>query len=456
MQSRRPSSKNLAGHSQTGRMASRRNPSRRRVIQFTLILVAAASSAISWAVIRPSLIERSSHQAPLEWQAHRWDRLRLCSVTPEYDRTMKQVVVTLAKSDTTLGLHHEILLRLPPYARIICLLDQTNLEAVKIELKDKPYGDRVELVPYDGKAETGGRYYFLFAERDKLVQIRAGDGHRLSRQGSHWAQDLFEVTVAPAGELVLLTSEVHKYYSTVGAKSALQVVRDNVHLARLGSIGVEVQPLPIAFMGGNLLVDVMGGKPIAFCGGDVLRTTRTVHRTVFDSEPTTAEITGFIRAILNVESVVIIGRERPQPRQVFHLDQAMTLLHDGVAAITRVVAEESGTLPDHDDIKQVQRFLTELRSVLQALGYRLINIDTSVRNIMSCAHYVNTIPYVDAQTGQRTILFPTFPASETDFEKQLVDRNTASLESLGYRVVRVPTTANELRGGIHCLVNILE
>jgi len=28
--------------------------------------------------------------------------------------------------------------------------------------------------------------------------------------------------------------------------------------------------------------------------------------------------------------------------------------------------------------------------------------------------------------------------------------------SLGYRVVQVPSTAHEFKGGIHCLVNVIE
>ncbi len=39
---------------------------------------------------------------------------------------------------------------------------------------------------------------------------------------------------------------------------------------------------------------------------------------------------------------------------------------------------------------------------------------------------------------------------------ELVKRNTATFESLGYRAVHVPPRAHEFQGGIHCLVYIIE
>lgn len=106
--------------------------------------------------------------------------------------------------------------------------------------------------------------------------------------------------------------------------------------------------------------------------------------------------------------------------------------------------------------KEVDLFLSELRSVLMRLGYRLVNIDTSAHNLLNHQHYVNAIPYVDAKTGQRTLLMPVFHSKQTPFERELVKKNTAVFESLGYKVVHVPTKADMINGGIHCLVNVLE
>ncbi len=436
--------------------SARSSVRRRWFVVAGLVVVAAVSSAISWLVIRPAILDRATNNALLDAQDPRWDALRLCSVTPEYDRTMGRVVISLSRKDATLDLHHELLLRLPPYTQVILLLDGTNLKTIMGELRDKPYRDMVQLIPYDGKPKKGARFYWLFPEKDKLVQIDSGDRRLAAQQGSVWAQDLFEVTKAPTGELILLASEIHKSYSAVGDQSDVKVAGDNAYLARLRSIGLRVQALPITFMGGNVLVDRSEEGAIAFCGGDVLRTTRTVCRAVFDQNPSDSEISDFIKEILNVDEVVLIGRDHPQPRLMFHLDQAMTLLPDRVAAITRIVPDESEAIPDDDEIKEVQRLLDELRSVLQARGYRLLDIDTSVRNLRSCQHYVNAIPYLDARTGQRTILMPVFSSEPTEVDRLLVDRNTAVFESNGYKVVHVPTRADDIRGGIHCLVNVLD
>ena len=85
-----------------------------------------------------------------------------------------------------------------------------------------------------------------------------------------------------------------------------------------------------------------------------------------------------------------------------------------------------------------------------------MNIDTSVRNLVNHQHYVNAIPYIDAETGQRTLLMPIFPSTQTHLEKELVKKNTAIFKSLGYQVVHIPTESYNINGVIHCLVNLLE
>jgi len=369
---------------------------------------------------------------------------------------LKRVVVSLAKRDTTLKLHDGILRRLPRYTQIIMLVERTNLETIKAALSDRSYGDRTQVVAYDGDVEAGHTYYLLFRDKDKLVQVDTEESYNGTRYGTLWAQDLFEVTTAPTGDPVLLTSVVHRYFSGFGPASNLKVVADNVHLARLDTVGLEVRQLPIAFKGGNVLVDSIAGRRVAFCGGDTLRTTRTASHALTDVQPSDSEVVAVIGDRLNVNEVVVVSRERLQPVQMYHLDLAMTLLPNRIAAVARIVTKGGAALPDHDEIKEAQRFLAELRSALRGLGYTLVDIDTFAHNVMNFQHYVNLIPYIDAETGQRTILMPVFPRAQTDYDKELVVRNTAVLASLGYEVVHVPTHADELTGGIHCLVNVLE
>ena len=75
---------------------------------------------------------------------------------------------------------------------------------------------------------------------------------------------------------------------------------------------------------------------------------------------------------------------------------------------------------------------------------------------MNCQHYVNYVPYIDARTNKRMLLMPVFLNAQTDFDKEIITKNTETFQSLGYEVVHVETLADEVRGGIHCLINVLE
>lgn len=378
------------------------------------------------------------------------------SIVPEYDRTLKRVVISLAGPDASLGLHHELLMRFPRYTDVILLVEKANLKAIRAEAEGRPYRDRLILVPYDAAQRQSSRVYCLFSDSDKLVELDTQSPQPVSQHGSVWAQDLFEVTRSPSGVPVLLASDVHKYYVVGDDHSPLRVMRDNIYLSRLNAVGLEVRPTPIAFKGGNVLVDNVAGSLIAFVGGDVLRMTRAVRRAFDDVNASDVQLSNMIKDALHVQTVVAVGRGGVQPELMYHLDQAVTLLPGRVAAVTRLVPDGAGPLPDAKRFHEVESFLYELRAVLRTLGYKLVDIETTPRNLERFQHYVNAIPYVDAQSGRRTILMPVFPADQTAHDRRIIARNTAVLESCGYRVIPVPTQANELHGAIHCLVNVLE
>ncbi len=422
-----------------------------------LVIVAGALSSIgSWPSLRPSIGNRGVGASLVDERSSSDDPLGPHSIIPEYDRTLKKVLFSLARRDTSLKLHHELLVRTPGYAQIVMLVERANLNAIEAELAGKAYRERVQLVAYDGEPHAAGTFYVLTPDRDKLLQINTEATYSGTRYGNLWAQDFFEVTTSQSGELTLLTSSVHKYFNAVGDSSNRKVIGDNAYLTHLRSLGLDVRGLPLAFKGGNVLVDDVAGRRIAFCGGDTLRTTRTVSRSLDNTDPTDSEIIRIIQSALNVHEVAILGRERTQPSKMYHLDQAMIPLPGGVVAVTRLVGENVAGLSTHPEIAEVRRFLAEMRSRLVARGYRLVDIETSLANVMAYQFYVNAIPYVDLQTNQRTVLMPVFDAARTDFDLELVDRNTAAFESLGFKVVHVPTLADELTGGIHCLVNVLE
>jgi hypothetical protein len=62
---------------------------------------------------------------------------------------------------------------------------------------------------------------------------------------------------------------------------------------------------------------------------------------------------------------------------------------------------------------------------------------------------------VSKTTGLREYLMPFFESSLEGMGREIFEINKAAIEALGYRVVPVPTKANERHGGIHCLVNVI-
>lgn len=381
-----------------------------------------------------------------EWKSYR--------IVPEYERFMGQVVISFAIRDKTLGLQLEFLNRLPDYTEIILLLPKSGLQAIAAELKNQPFSKRTRLVTFDTERKKNAHFYFVFPEREKLMDSGPVEGKAIP-QGTLWVQDLFKVATKPNGQTVLLVSDIYKWFISYDADPSLKVISDISYVGSLSSIGAEIKRLPLAFNGGNILTDEFGGRRIVICGGDLFRRTQTVWKGTRDSTPTDAQITEMLKKFLNADEVVVISREQVQPSLMFHLDQAMIFLPNGVAGITHIVGRHPEATPDADEVKEVDHFLSELRSVLLRLGYKLVNIDTSIHNVLNHQYYVNAIPYIDAKTGQRTLLMPVFSSNETQFERKLVKKNTATFESLGYKVVHVPSEADKLNGGIHCLVNVL-
>ncbi len=430
----------------------RRKPRRRRTVVLCLVLLTGVSLAGSLAMV-PRLLSSGQRQVA---SGPPWDLLAHCRVTPQYDRRLKKVLICLRGSSSSLALHHEILARLPQYSQIILLMPRTNLRAIQSDLQDKAYGDRVRFVVYDSEPRQDLRFYLVLPDKDQLVKVNLSRSYGVRELDSVWAQDLFVVTTSPAGGLVLLLPCVQKYFSTVGGDREQCLVADNVCLDDLSREGLEIQRLPLAFRGGNILADEIGGRRVALIGCDTFRISRASSQALVGPALSESAVTSYLRKALNVDEAIVIGGPQPQPEQMFHLDQAVMLLHGGVAAVTRIVGPLPDAPADARRIIEAKQFLSGLRRALAGVGYRLVDIDTSVRNVLSFEHYINAIPYVDAVSGRRTILMPVFPSGQTDSDRQLVRRNSQTLRSLGYKVVHVPTRANEMNGGIHCLVNVLE
>ncbi len=373
-------------------------------------------------------------------------------LVPEYDRSLKKVVISLSVKDASLEAHLKLINAFPEYTQIFVLLPDSSFSAISEELRLDPIGERTTLLPFPTEHKKKMQTYLVFPEKDKLVQGTAE--HVVFPFGSSWAQDLFKVAVRPDGKRVLLISDTYKWFASFGSSSNLNVVSDNSYLNILSETGAAVERLELTFSGGNIMNDRIGDTSIVFFGGDVLRKTRLVWKSTKGSKvPSNSKIAAMLKKATNADQVVVIGQE-VQPALLFHLDQAMLPLPGGIMAITNIVGELPAAAKAAQEIKEVEVFLSQVREAALKLGYRLVYVDNSVANLLRHQHYINAIPFINTASGQRTILMPFF--ADEPFLDELAVKNKELFESLGFRVIPVHSDAYTRNGGIHCLVNVIE
>jgi len=93
---------------------------------------------------------------------------------------------------------------------------------------------------------------------------------------------------------------------------------------------------------------------------------------------------------------------------------------------------------------------------LKTIGYKTIDIDTSINGVLQHQFYINSIPYIDKMTGQKILLMPVSNEKHTADEKTLIKKNISVFKSIGYNVMTVPSDSTAFNGGIHCLINVIE
>ena len=114
--------------------------------------------------------------------------------------------------------------------------------------------------------------------------------------------------------------------------------------------------------------------------------TRTTWRAFEGEEVSDTKVAEMVRNAFDADKTIIVGGPRPQPEVMYHLDQAMLLLGGGTIAVARVVGERPRLEPDASQIRHVKAFLAKLRPVLVDLGYTLVDMDTTVENILKYQH----------------------------------------------------------------------
>ncbi len=401
---------------------------------------------------------RNSHKYPLEVNFLNNGNIlsKSYSIVPEYKQTMEKVLISLAKGNKTLEYHHDILANLPSYTQVIILVPDSNLKEIERQYREKSYHKKMILVPYKSRPQNGASYYVVFPENDKLVELDMDSSQVTHGQGTLWARDLFVAVRQSNNRPLLLVPDIHKYFISYGDKSDLKVINDNSYLKSLVSFKMDLVRSPLTFKGGNIQFDIFENKKIIFVGVNALLSTRIVWKSTMGSTPSDEKLVKMIKEFFHADEVVVIGKNSIQPLSLmFHLDQTLVFLEEGVVGITHIVGQKEYASMYTDEVREVELFLKKARTTLVKRGYQILNIDTSVKNIVTHEQYVNGIPYVDKRNREKVLLMPIFSSDQTEFDRRLIRRNRKTFESVGYRVIYIPTNAGKLNGGIHCLINVI-
>lgn len=371
-------------------------------------------------------------------------------IEPEYERTLQKVVLSLETTTEDLTEHKSILENLPYYTDIIILAPEDKEKMIRREMSKFGASHEVRIIPFQTQELMMEDAYVLSTETHRIRRL---DQKVTIPRGTVWAQDLFEVAQGADSGTLALTPFVHKWVIQSITGNESQLMMDNQFVSNLQAEGISHLSTPIIFKGGNVLVDHRDGKRIALVGRDIINETILVFHETLNQYISEEDVVRNIREHLKVDRVIVVGSHDHQPLKMFHLDQAMVLLGDGVAGVTRVVGrtKDSG----NEYLEDIQRFLAELRSDLKRLGYRIVDIEATVDDIFNYRFYVNDIAYRNRNTGKKEFLFPMFDTSLEGMNRKVYLNNIRRLESLEYRVIQVPTESNHRHGGLHCMVNVV-
>ena len=390
---------------------------------------------------------------PVESSADEALNGHLFNIAPEYERTVSRVLIS-TDMETPLSLQMNTIKSLPRYTEVLLLFPAQRLEDIKQEIGDVLGQKKISLIPFDTHVLRNVHTYLLLHKSGHVASTMYREVE--TPKGSIWAQDLFEVARTDDGKNVIVAPDVIDAFFLTQGHDMNEKLSDNAYISDIADKGgFRVMKTPLSFKGGNVLTDRLNGRNIAFVGGDVIGDTMAVlQATAGYSKYTSSDIYGMIKDYLNVDEVVVIGEGDRQPNKLYHMDQAMIFLSEGVVGVTRVLYSDYG-LRNNQEIRKVERFLSEARRKLEGLGYRIVNIHTTAEDVLNFRYYANGLVYTNTRTGKREFLMPKYPLARSPFVENIIRRNTVALELEGYTVTPVPTDINKYEGGLHCIVNII-
>lgn len=375
----------------------------------------------------------------------------------EYQRHLDRVVMSVPAEPRTLEFHEQLLVALPEYTQVELLAPAHRLAELRQWVRKHHFPQTIRWHRYSLENRDGEDVYCVLPDETGLVRAPATGSLSQTVGGTFWAQDLFECVSNADGGCVLLLPRVYRYLYLDRRGSTARWRGDTQGLSRVEPTLEAIHSLPLAFKGGNIVADCVAGRRLLFVGYDVVTTTRVMCKAFGQAAPPAKAICELLAQWFAVDEVVVVPERRPQPVVMYHLDQAMLPLGENVVAVPRVVGERPRLEPAASRIRSVSAFLDELCSVLRQKGYRIVFLDTPVAYLLKRRHFVNAIAYHDRRTGRPTMLLPSYSRNEGEFTPSaLFETNRRRLEDAGYDVVCVPTTADRLFGGIHCLVEVLQ
>lgn len=370
---------------------------------------------------------------------------------PEYERTLQGILIGVESNRGSLRRVVEALLVLPSYTKVTVV----------------------------GSADTLSRLRTECAAAGVPNEIQ---GHLLPSgdTGDGWSQDWGEWVLYNGKRCVLVPME--------GDIPPVYAGKRNRRLAKI--YGSRVILANHYFEGGNVAFDRYGDGMRVLTGTDtILKTISLEARRGTRIGP--REVVARIRKQYGANDVLVLGPKKPdgtllpQAKKAFHIDLSFVLLHGQVAVCSRVprevfphgFLERGGMLHVQLSQNDLDGFIAQQRRIeadLKANGYETVGLEHGTLDLKNGFSSVNAIPYVDADTGRRTVMFPVFQAydgrdGEYDYRDaargplaygHLRGKGKAAFDlfnQLGYVPIPVPEYAiNTIAGGaIHCRTNVI-
>lgn len=293
----------------------------------------------------------------------------------------------------------------------------------------------------------------------------------------YWAQDYFE-PIQQDGKSVIL---VPKYYP---AQKNIAHTRRSAMVKEAFGVGA-VKNAGFYFQGGDICFDEVKGVTTMFIGNGTVGENVRLYNESFGERPISQpQMVKRIKKGVGGLPIMVMG-EYPSSSRFFHLDDSFVILDGQRVVIHEVDMRTEIDIPDLQNTIEPRYFKThkmqgsfenEAENVAEdlkyyerqfnKLGYNISKVSISKTDSLALRTSMNAVPFVDAETGQKKIIFPVYRREivrQHDFTKVVPysalggKAKTAYgvFKDLGYEPSPVENFTYTKNGQDHCLVNVL-